>query len=209
MTISAAALATFEQLLNATLKLDPESPQRLAPLHGKVIQIQVLGLGLSLYLIPDPQGIQCLGQIEGEADCVLRGTPWGLANLSNERSSTEQLFSGEVTIEGDTALAQRFGDFIATLDIDWEEQLSRLTGDVAAHEIGGLFRGVLNWGAKTRATAEQNLKEYLQEELRMLPTVYEMQPFLQEVDRLRDDVERLEARIQRLESARNPGDIDS
>ncbi|MET0089620.1 MAG: SCP2 sterol-binding domain-containing protein [Candidatus Thiodiazotropha sp.] len=209
MTISAAALATFEQLLNATLKLDPESPARLAPLHGKVIQIQVTGLGFSLFLIPDTQGIQCLGQIEGEADCMLRGTPWGLANLSNDRNSTEQVFSGAVSIEGDTALAQRFGDFIAALDIDWEEQLSRLTGDVAAHEIGGLFRSVLGWGAQARATAEQNLKEYLQEELRMLPSAYEVQPFLEEVDRLRDDVERLEARIQRLESARKKGDSDS
>ncbi|MET0029634.1 MAG: SCP2 sterol-binding domain-containing protein [Candidatus Thiodiazotropha sp.] len=209
MTISAAALATFEQLLNATLKLDPESPARLASLHGKVIQIQVTGLGFSLFLIPDTQGIQCLGQIEGEADCVLRGTPWGLANLSNDRSSTEQVFSGAVSIEGDTALAQRFGDFIAALDIDWEEQLSRLTGDVAAHEIGGLFRSVLGWGVQARATAGQNLKEYLQEELRMLPSAYEVQPFLEEVDRLRDDVERLEARIQRLESARKKGDSDS
>ncbi len=209
MTISAAALATFEQLLNATLKLDPESAARLAPLHGKVIQIQVTGLGFSLFLIPDPQGIQCLGQIEGEPDCVLRGTPWGLANLSNDRRSTEQVFSGAVSIEGDTALAQRFGDFIAALDIDWEEQLSRLTGDVAAHEIGGLFRGILGWGTQARATAEQNLKEYLQEELRMLPSAYEVQPFLVEVDRLRDDVERLEARIQRLESARKKGDSRS
>ncbi len=206
MTISAAALASFEQLLNTALRLDPESPARLTPLHGKVIQIQVTGLGFSLYLIPDPQGIQCLGQIEGEPDCVLRGTPWGLANLGHDRRSTEQVFSGAVSIEGDTALAQRFGDFLAALDIDWEEQLARLTGDIAAHEIGGLFRSALSWGTQTRAIAEQNLKEYLQEELRMLPTQYEIQPFLQEVDRLRDDVERLEARLQRLESSQKTGD---
>jgi ubiquinone biosynthesis accessory factor UbiJ len=198
MTVSATVFATLEQLLNQTIRLDPESMTRLAPMHGRIIQMQLTGLNISLYLIPEPQGIQLLSQFDGTPDCVLRGSLLDLATMRGSRDSAKQIFSGSVTIEGDTALAQQFGEFISGLDIDWEEQLSRLTGDIAAHEMGNWVRGALNWGKQLNQTVELNLKEYLQEELRLLPGPYEIEPFLTEVDRLRDDVERLEARVARL-----------
>jgi ubiquinone biosynthesis protein UbiJ len=197
MTISAVIAASLEQLLNQAIRLDPESPARLAPMQGRVIQLDLFGVG-SFYLVPEPQGFQVLSHYEGEPDCLLRGSLFDLASMRNDRSSADQLFNGSVTIEGDSALAQRFGEFFNGLDIDWEEQLSQLTGDVAAHEIGNFVRGAIGWGKQVNRTATRNLKEYLEEELRLIPGRYEIEPFLSEVDRLRDDVERLEARIQRL-----------
>lgn len=199
MTVSAAAFATLEQLLNQAIRLDPETPSRLAPMHGRIIELQLTGLGLSLFLIPEPHGIQLLSAFDGTPDCTLRGTPLDLARMRGSRKSADQLFTGAVQIEGDTQLAHRFGEFLSGLDIDWEEQLSRLTGDVIAHEVGNLTRGLLGWGTKQTRTLEQNLQEYLQEELRLLPSRLEVEPFLTDIDRLRDDVERLEARISRLQ----------
>ena len=40
-----------------------------------------------------------------------------------------------------------------------------------------------------------NVREYLQEESRDVPSRYEVERFADEVGRLRDDVDRLEARI--------------
>ena len=201
MTVSAAAFATLEQMLNQAIRLDPEAPARLAPLHGRVIELQLVGLGLSLFLIPSPSGIQLFNSYEGEPDCTLRGTPLDLARMRGSRESADQLFKGAVEIRGDSNLAHQFGEFISTIDIDWEEQLSRLTGDVIAHEIGSLTRQFLGWGRQLNQTAQQNLQEYLQEELRLLPGKLEIDPFLNSVDGLRDDVERLEARIARLQSS--------
>ncbi len=198
MTVTAAAYATLEQLLNQAIRLDPETPKRLSPLHGRVIELQLVGLGLSLYLIPEPNGIQLLSAFEGEADCTLRGTPLDLARMRGSQESANQLFRGSVEISGDSHLAQQFGDFLAGLDIDWEEQLSKLTGDVIAHEIGNATRGLLSWGRSQSQTFEHNLQEYLQEELRLTPSRLEIDPFFSDVDGLRDDVERLEARIARL-----------
>ena len=203
MTVSAAAYATLEQLLNQAIRLDPETPRRLAPLHGRVIAIQLVGLGHSLYLIPEANGIQLLSRLEGDADCTLRGTPLDLARMRDRRESADQLFDGAVEITGDTRLAQQFGDFLADLDIDWEEQLSKFTGDVIAHEVGNATRSLLDWGHRQGRTLEQNLREYLQEDLRLTPSRLEIEPFLNEVDRLRDDVERLEARLNRLQEASN------
>ena len=201
MTVSAAAYATLEQLLNQAIRLDPETPRRLAPMHGRVIEIQLTGLAISLYLIPEPNGIQLLSQFEGEPDCTLRGSPLDLTRMRGTRESADQLFSGNVEISGDHRLAQQFGDFLSRLDLDWEEQLSKFTGDLLAHEIGTSARSLFGWAGGQTRTFQQNLQEYLQEELRLTPSRLEIEPFLQDVDRLRDDVERLEARIARLHSA--------
>ncbi|MEW8533463.1 MAG: SCP2 sterol-binding domain-containing protein [Candidatus Thiodiazotropha sp.] len=198
MTLGTAVAAALETLLNQAIQLDPETPARLAPMQGRVIRLELPGLEGSLYLIPESGGIQLLGDFEGQADCTLRGSLFDLLRMRGTRESADQLFKGAVQVEGDTALAQDFGAFLADLEIDWEEQLSRVTGDVAAHEIGRLARATLGWGRSLNKTIEQNLQEYLQEELRLLPAPNEIAPFLDEVDRLRDDTERLEARLQRL-----------
>jgi ubiquinone biosynthesis protein UbiJ len=118
------------------------------------------------------------------------------------RRKEDQLFSGEVQVTGDTHLAQKFGDIVGGLDVDWEEQLSLLVGDGLAHEAGSRVRAAGRWGRRTGNTLAENVKEYLQEEIRLLPGRYEVQGFLTDVDRLRDDVERLAARIERLSKRR-------
>ncbi|MEN8167067.1 MAG: SCP2 sterol-binding domain-containing protein [Pseudomonadota bacterium] len=198
MTIRAATFAAIEQLLNQAIQLDPEAPARLEPMHGRVIKLELVGLALCLFVIPDPCGVQVFSLCEGEPDCTLRGTPLDLARMRSYRESADQLFSGAVEIEGDSGLAHQFGEFLSGLDIDWEEQLSKVTGDLIAHELGNMARGFLAWGETVRHTAGLNLQEYLQEELRLLPSRYEIEPFLAEVDRLRDDAERLSARLERL-----------
>jgi ubiquinone biosynthesis protein UbiJ len=198
MSLGAALSATFEALLNQAIRLDPRTPQRLARMHGKVICLQLRGLNTALYLIPEPNGIQVLSEFEAEPDCTLNGSPFDLMRMRGSAESADRLFEGSVQIGGDTRLAHDFGAFLADLEIDWEEQLSRITGDIAAHELGNLVRTTIDWGRSASRTTEQNLREYLQEELRLLPARNEMTPFLNEIDRLRDDTERLQARVQRL-----------
>lgn len=198
MTISGAVFASLEQLINQLLRLDPEARQHLLSMHGRVIKIDLIGLGISLFVIPDPAGIQLFNHYEGQPDCTLRGTPLQLARMGSPKDSVDQLFSREVQIEGDSALAQQFGELLASMEIDWEEQLSRLTGDVIAHEIGSALRKTFAWGRNTAQTLQLDLQETLQEEWRLTPTRYEIEPFITGVDRLRDDAERLQARVQRL-----------
>lgn len=195
MTATAAALASLEGLLNWAIRKDPEAFAQLDGAHGKVICIDLMGLGQQLYLIPNPSGIQLLGDFEGEADCTIRGTPWSLARMGGDQSGSDQLFTGDVEISGDTHLAQNFSHFMSALEIDWEEQLSKLTGDVIAHEVGNLVRGLSEWGRDQLTTSRLNLQEYLTEELRLLPSRCEVEEFLSDVDVLRDDLGRLEARI--------------
>ncbi|MGB5670710.1 MAG: SCP2 sterol-binding domain-containing protein [Sedimenticolaceae bacterium] len=200
MTMRDLALEGLEQGLNQLIGLDPGTRDRLAPLHGRVIQIDLSGTGIKLNFVPGHDGhLQLLGGIEGEPDCILTGSPFDLMRASESSQGPAQLFSGKVRIEGDTRTAQRFSEALADLEIDWEEQLSRLTGDIAAHEIGRGVRAAVREGARIGRSARDNLSEYLTEEARLLPHRFQVEDFLGEVDVLRDDCERLAARISLLE----------
>ena len=148
MVIPDAALAGLETALNRYIALDPEGAARLAPLHGRLIAIELAGFGTRIDLIPGPDGLQVFGAYEGEPDCLLRGSPLGLARMGLAERKEDQLFGGEVQIEGDTRLAQEFGAFLGGLDVDWEEQLSRLVGDPIAHQVGSGLRAGGGLGAQ-------------------------------------------------------------
>jgi ubiquinone biosynthesis protein UbiJ len=199
MTTRDLALAGIEQALNTVIGLDAAAADKIARLHGRVIAIRVTGIGLELFFVPGPDGrLQLLGSLEGEPDCRLSGSPLDLMRSGDKTQGPAQLFAGRVTIDGDIELAQRFGGILAGLDIDWEEQLSRLTGDVFAHELGTAVRRTARWGQRTSEVLGQNLAEYLTEEAQLTPPRWEVQDFLDQVDTLRDDLARLEARVARL-----------
>ena len=209
MTIRDFTLESVEQAINALLALDPVASGRLAGLHGRVVRIHLSGIDLDINVVPGHDGrVQLLGSIEGEPDATLSGSPLDLMRANDKEKGHAQLFAGNVRIDGDSAIAQGFSEALGGLDIDWEEQLSRLTGDVVAHEIGRGVRAAQREGDRIGHSMRDNLSEYLTEEARLLPHRYEVGEFLAEVDTLRDDVDRLAARIALLEK-RDDRDRDS
>lgn len=195
---AAVALASLiETALNQYLGLDPEIRQRLASLEGRVIQLDLLGLGASFYLLPGNDGIQVLSHYSGEPDTRVSTGPATLARLTLGEDS-QGLFSGDVEVSGDASLGQEFRNILIAVEFDWEEQLAHITGDLIAHQVGNGLRRGLAWGRQARATLQQNLADYLHYENRSAPTRREIEEFLLSVDVVRSDCDRLEARIQRL-----------
>ena len=197
MSFSAFAYAGLETAFNQYLELDEHAHQAMTKLHGRIIAIEILGLGSTLYLVPGPQRVQILEAYEGAPDCCISGTPLALARMRDSRAS-DQLFSGAVEISGDTELAHQLSKILSGMEIDWEEQLSRFTGDLIAHWLGNLLRRARAWGVESSTTLGLDIQEYLQEELRLLPGRSEIEEFLNAVDTLRDDAERLQARLDQL-----------
>ncbi len=192
-----AALAALEQAANAALALDPDSQARLRPLAGRVVAVTLSGIGATLYLTAGADRLRLMGHYDGDIDTHLRGTPFALLGLAFARAG-EGLFRGEVTMEGDVELGQRVQALLKELDIDWEEHLSRLVGDIAAHQIGNLFRGLVQGGSRLADSLRADVREYLQEERGDLPARDEVAVFMDAVDLLRSDTDRLEARVKRL-----------
>lgn len=191
------AATALEKALNQCLRLDAESLRKVTALEGKVIAVVITGFGIQFYLVPTTSGLRIQSVFEGAPDVTLRGGPVTLLRLSASKHPSS-LFGDGMSIEGDIDLGRRVQSILDGLDIDWEEQLSKLTGDVVAHQVGNLFRGAQRWQRQAVDTIERDVVEYFQHESRDLVMPLEMKEFLDQVDALRLDSDRLEQRFKRL-----------
>ncbi len=188
----------LETALNQYLALDPEAPGKLQAFDSKVICLEISSLNKLLYLIVKDQKINVRETYEGPVDTTISGTPAGLFKLGLKKDTAELFFAREVELRGDTRLGRQFKAFLSEMDIDWEEHLSAIIGDIAANKIQKLLSGIHAWGSSAANNFTADVSEYLQEESRMVISGPEMEIFFQQVDILRDDTERLSARIERM-----------
>jgi ubiquinone biosynthesis protein UbiJ len=163
------------------------------------VSLTVEGTPFAFFFTAEGGRVALSTRHDGDADASLSGTPIALLALAGPRAEGA-LRGGGVRIEGDAEVAQKFRELLAQAQPDFEEELARVIGDVAARQVANFARGFLDWGRKAGSSLGTNVVEYLQEEGRDLPTRTETEDFLAEVDRLRDDAERLDARLARLES---------
>lgn len=191
------ALRVAEATLNRLLRFDPDLPARLAPLAGQRLDVAITDLprAVAVHFHPDGIELAAAGMDATPAHARIEGTAAGLATLALSRGER----SREVAFHGDVGVIQAVKRLLAEVELDWEETLSQVVGDVIAHRIGESVRGGDAWLRRAGDTAARNLGEYLTEERRALPTAAEMESFLAAVGRLRQDTDRLEARLRQLE----------
>ncbi|MGB5105045.1 MAG: SCP2 sterol-binding domain-containing protein [Steroidobacteraceae bacterium] len=191
-------LERLESVLNRGVADSRRAQALCRQLDGRVMSLSVQGTPLEFYFKAVGGRIALAPRHDGGADASLTGTPVALLSLAGPKAGGA-LRGGGVRIEGDAEVAQKFRELLSQAQPDFEEELARVVGDVAARRVANVARGFLDWGRKASESLATNVVEYLQEEGRDLPTRVEVEEFLAGVDRLRDDAERLEARLERLE----------
>jgi len=166
--------------------------ERLAAHAGRTVELRLPPAAATLTIMP---GGTLAPAAPGTApDTTLVASPGLLLRLAARDPRAWQ----DVGIEGDTGLAETAGFLFRNLRWDFEEDLSRATGDVLAHRIGETLRGLERWRVQTAEAWTGALGTYVTEEEPLVASRAEIERFNREVDRLRDDVARLEARIARV-----------
>ena len=204
MKIPGVMTTILEKSINRFLGLDPVAKEDLARHSGKTIAIEMRGLDMLFYIGLTDEGVAVFSEEPEQIDARLVGTPVALMKMglsSGGRETEDILFSCVVEIVGDIELGQQLKKILNEIDVDFEEQLSRITGDVVAHQVGNLIREGKRWGERSVASLEMDVAEYLQEETGQLPRAEEVDEFVSAIDVLRSDADRLEARVVRLVSA--------
>lgn len=203
MNATPVLLNLVEASINRYLALDPEISSQLGELEGKVIAFELTSPETCIYCLPEAQKVTLQTHAEFEANCTLQGSALSLLKMIRSTEPTALLNSGEIKILGESRVAQRFSDILKSVEIDWEELLSQVVGDFAAHRIGNQVSSVQHWLSQALESMRLDSTEYLQEESGILPTAIEVNHFTEETETFRSDVDRLEARIKRLEKALN------
>ena len=210
MKLPAPFLSAVETAINAWLKLDDEALPRFAELDGKIIRLHITGFDLNLYFFPSASGIQVLGNYPSEedggiVDSTIHGSPMALIRLGTSSNAGETMLKSDVEIDGDMRVAEKFSAILKEVDIDWEELLSKLVGDIIAHQAGQVARDATSWFKETAEAMKLNTAEYISEESKLSPTDAEVRDHIDQVDDVHMGVDRLAARINLLLKDKDQG----
>ncbi len=193
-------LNALEKLVNSVLRIASETDQLLAPLAEKTVKLHINPPEFDLVMYFSEQGIQILENYQGDIDVELSGSPVAFGLMSLSGKPTRALFSGKVSMQGDSQVGHHFQQLFESLDIDWQQQLSRIIGTHPAKRIMDFIGQSSQWFSETNDAMQEDVSEYLQEESRLLPAQPEADMFFDNIDQLRADVDRLEAKVKRLQS---------
>jgi ubiquinone biosynthesis protein UbiJ len=194
-------LRPVAEILNRNIAETTPARELAIELDGATIAIRARETALSAFFSFEDEIIALSTEYLDEPDVVISGSLVTLTKMIGGGGEAA-IRNGDVDLSGDAATAQRFQRLLDYAKPDIEEELSRIIGDVAAHRLAQVARGIGDWARETRSTMGSNVREYLQEESRDVPTRYEVDRFTQRVGTLRDDVERIAARLNRLEGER-------
>ena len=194
-------LRPFEKMLNRHIAASSRARALLAELDGRSMELRFTATPLRIRLAAGPEGVEVRPAGDEPADAVIEGTPFSFLRLATGEAS-KSIRAGGMDVKGDAEIAEGFRRLLDAARPDLEEELSRLTGDVAAHYLAGFARDALDFSRRAGDSIARSLAEYLTEESRDLPVRLEVEEFLEGVDRLRESVDRLDARVAMGERAR-------
>ena len=197
-------MATLESLLRPFINVLNDNIAEVTPakhlcekLDGTSVAVRIKNTGLAVYFRIADETLTLLTDTADEPDIAVTGSFLTLARLATG-SNADAIRDGSLELSGDVEVAQDFQRLLAYATPDVEERIAGVIGDAAAHKLGDAARGFERWASDARATMQENVREYLQEERRELPSRHEVERFTAEVNKLRDDVERLAAKVERL-----------
>lgn len=185
---------TLQAIVNRYISLDKEIEQKLKPLRGKILEINIKKTPFHYGFLFTKGNIEIVSADKIAADAVISGDLFAFLKLFKSSSLSNM---AKLSITGDQVFSESAYHLLHELDIDWEEILSHYTGDVVAHKVGQCVDEVQKWFNRGANSFKTSLTEYLQEELHYFPSAVEMNDFMEEVDELKHDLDRLNLRLSR------------
>jgi ubiquinone biosynthesis protein UbiJ len=178
--------------INHVLRSAPLALERLRRHAGRTVAFHV-GPGTLAFTVQTTGEV--VAALPGAArDLEVRISPFLLPRLA----AREEAAFRDIEMQGDMELAQEISFLFRHLTWDVEEDLSRVTGDIAAHRLVAGARGAARWGSEAALRSAQAMAEYWTEESPLIASRVKVEGFLREVAELREAVDRLEKRIDRL-----------
>jgi ubiquinone biosynthesis protein UbiJ len=182
--------------LNHLLKQNSWALQRLAPFAGKTARFDIAPLSFSFTILEGGSLRSADNAAEPDALCVIAPSLLPRLALHDEKAHKE------IHSEGNAGLLTEI--FFLSRNLHWDvaEDLSGITGDIAAERIVNTLQIAQQQLGKSAVNLSKAAAEYFTEERPLLAKPLHTSAFMQQVDVLRDDVARLEQRISRLLAAK-------
>lgn len=198
--LTCAVEAVFDEFFACA----PEATAELAELQGKVIELEVIGVGLCLFFTPFGDGVRVSARRPDKVDVRIAGRAFDLYCLARGPGQSEQRGRrADVDISGDVDLGRRFAALFADADVTVFDMLARVTGDAPAYCLQRRAAAAARAGARVRDSLVESAGDYLREEARATPDPGEIKQFVGLVDELRDACAQFQVRLRRHEKRQN------
>jgi ubiquinone biosynthesis accessory factor UbiJ len=183
------------RILNHLITQNSWSRNELLPLSGKTVAIH-LGPAIANLTILEDGGLAMAGESSTPDASISLPPSLALRILAKDTSAFSQ-----VQISGEIKLAKTLAKVLQDIRWDYEEDLSKIVGDIPATQVNALAKKTFSAAKSQVINMTEMLTEYWQEESPLIAKKRHVDAFVKEVDQLRDDVERLEKRLEKLKHA--------
>jgi len=154
---------TLETAVNHVLQMDMESPARVKKLEGRLLQLDLEGLGITLFFTFKHGVVRVRLEAEGTPDTVINGTPVALFSMAEPEEADWGLPESKVQINGDASLARDLERIFSKLEPDWEGPLAGMLGDTAGHQVAQGLRQGVETARETARSASKVLSDILKD----------------------------------------------
>ena len=179
-------------VLNHLLNQQPWSKDQLCRFAGKSLSLAIPPVTLELTI--ESNGEFGTREEHANLDATLSLPPAAAVQFA----LSGKLDISQISITGDTELAQEVGKILRNLSWDIEDDLSRVIGDIPAHKLTSFSRKLFAEGQRQLESLAGMFAEFWQEEDPIIAKRQHLEQFAKDVDALRDDTERLAKRIEKL-----------
>lgn len=180
------------RLLNHLINQNIWAKEQLQPFGGKTVRFSIPPISATLTVLEDG-GLAIAGDSALADASVIIPLPVAFRLLANDDAAATL-----ATLEGDTELAAALAKVLRGISWEYEEDLSKIIGDIPAHQLSEFGRKAVSEVKSQGLNLMQMLTEYWQEEQPVIAKKRHVETFNQAVDTLREDSERLEKRIEKL-----------
>ncbi|NOR19689.1 MAG: hypothetical protein GQ538_06330 [Xanthomonadales bacterium] len=153
----------LETAINQVLQLDLESPSRVNKLDGRLLQLYLEGLNISLFFTFKHGNVRVSLDAEETPDTTISGTPVALFSMAEPEDTDWGLPDSKVQINGDASLARDLERIFSKLEPDWEGPLSGMLGDVAGHQVAQGIRQGVETAKETASTASKIFADFMKD----------------------------------------------
>ena len=189
------AFNALELAVNRALTLDKASLAKIQAMEGDCFQLECTEPQIRAYIRISAGRVELDHRGDNKIRSGIRGSAKEFANILTADDAAAALINGNVQVIGDTAPLLAIQGIIKDIDIDWEEPLSQLFGDVAAHQIGQHLRTGSHWVQETASELQKRARKFLVEDSEIIAEPSATESLYQGIEALRARTERFEARL--------------
>jgi ubiquinone biosynthesis protein UbiJ len=190
-------MSNIAAILNDVIVNDPILKDELKNIPYTVIVINIIGIKHKISFQLKDGMLTEINDLPADYT-EIKASPFTflmcLSNLANGKS----LPSG-LNINGDVGVVTKIMKILGSTEIDWEQFLSTKVGDTSAGIIFTTLGSAKKFFHQFKSSNEENIKDFMQDEVLLIPTRTEFSLFQDDVSVLRDDVERLAVKIATIE----------